>query len=53
MRFAFLAKRNLFRIPILGWSMAAAGFVPVDRGEHRRGTATIEARCGGWGRAAR
>jgi 1-acyl-sn-glycerol-3-phosphate acyltransferase len=42
MRFAFLAKRNLFRIPILGWSMAAAGFVPVDRGEHRRGTATID-----------
>ena len=43
MRFAFLAKRNLFRIPILGWSMHAAGFVPVDRGEHRRGTATIDA----------
>ena len=43
MRIAFLAKRNLFRIPILGWSMAAAGFVPVDRGERRRGTATIDA----------
>ncbi len=42
MRFAFLAKRNLFRIPILGWSMTAAGFVPVDRGERRRGTATVE-----------
>lgn len=27
----FLAKRNLFRLPILGWSMAAAGFIPVDR----------------------
>jgi 1-acyl-sn-glycerol-3-phosphate acyltransferase len=42
MRFAFLAKRNLFRIPILGWSMAAAGFVPVDRGERRSGMATID-----------
>jgi 1-acyl-sn-glycerol-3-phosphate acyltransferase len=42
MRFAFLAKRVLFRIPILGWSMSAAGFVPVDRGRHRRGTATID-----------
>jgi 1-acyl-sn-glycerol-3-phosphate acyltransferase len=42
MRFSFLAKRNLFRIPILGWSMTAAGFVPVDRGEHRRGTAIID-----------
>jgi len=38
----FLAKRNLFRVPILGWSMAAAGFVPVDRGEPGRSTATIE-----------
>ena len=42
MRFAFLAKRVLFRIPILGWSMAAAGFIPVDRGRHRRGTETID-----------
>jgi 1-acyl-sn-glycerol-3-phosphate acyltransferase len=42
MRIAFLAKRNLFRIPILGWSMAAAGFVPVDRGQRDRGTVTIE-----------
>ena len=42
MRFAFLAKRNLFRIPILGWSMTAAGFVPVDRGERRRSAATVE-----------
>jgi 1-acyl-sn-glycerol-3-phosphate acyltransferase len=31
MSMRFLAKRNLFRLPILGWSMAAAGFVPVDR----------------------
>src|SRR5271154_4199230 len=27
----FLAKRNLFRLPFLGWSIAAAGFIPVDR----------------------
>ena len=52
MRFSFLAKRNLFRIPILGWSMAAAGFVPVDRGEHRRGTATIETSLRRIGRGA-
>jgi 1-acyl-sn-glycerol-3-phosphate acyltransferase len=32
----FLAKRNLFRVPILGWSMAAAGFVPVDRDDRSR-----------------
>ena len=38
----FLAKRNLFRLPFLGWAMAAAGFVPVDRGERGRTAATIE-----------
>jgi len=27
----FLAKRILFFVPFLGWSMGAAGFVPVDR----------------------
>jgi len=27
----FLAKRGLFFVPFLGWSMWAAGFVPVDR----------------------
>ena len=52
MRSGFLAKRNLFRIPILGWSMHAAGFVPVDRGEHRRGAATIDAALKRLGRGA-
>ena len=27
----FMAKKSLFHIPIFGWSMWAAGFVPVDR----------------------
>jgi 1-acyl-sn-glycerol-3-phosphate acyltransferase len=52
MHIGFLAKRNLFRIPILGWSMHAAGFVPVDRGEHRRGTATIDTALKRLGRGA-
>jgi 1-acyl-sn-glycerol-3-phosphate acyltransferase len=38
----FLAKRNLFRLPIMGWAIAAAGFVPVDRGDRGRSTATID-----------
>jgi 1-acyl-sn-glycerol-3-phosphate acyltransferase len=38
----FLAKRNLFRLPFLGWAIAAAGFVPVDRGDRQRNAATIE-----------
>jgi 1-acyl-sn-glycerol-3-phosphate acyltransferase len=33
-----MAKRSLFRIPIFGWSLAAGGFIPIDRGD--RSTAT-------------
>jgi 1-acyl-sn-glycerol-3-phosphate acyltransferase len=43
MQVRFLAKRSVFRIPVLGWSIAAAGFVPVDREDHSRGAATVEA----------
>jgi 1-acyl-sn-glycerol-3-phosphate acyltransferase len=32
----FLAKRSLFRIPVFGWSLAAAGFVPIDRVDRSR-----------------
>jgi 1-acyl-sn-glycerol-3-phosphate acyltransferase len=39
----FLAKRSIFRVPVLGWSIAAAGFVPVDRGDPSRGAATLDA----------
>lgn len=43
MQVRFLAKRSVFRVPVLGWSIRAAGFVPVDRGDRRRGAATFEA----------
>ncbi|HEY7111430.1 MAG TPA: lysophospholipid acyltransferase family protein [Thermoanaerobaculia bacterium] len=39
----FMAKRGVFRVPVLGWSIAAAGFIPVDRGDRARGAATLEA----------
>ena len=39
----FMAKRGVFRVPVLGWSIAAAGFIPVDRGDRSRGAATLEA----------
>ena len=39
----FLAKRSIFRVPVLGWSIAAAGFVPVDRGDRARSVTTVEA----------
>ena len=39
----FLTKKSIFRVPILGWSIRAAGFVPVDRGNRARSLATVEA----------
>ena len=35
--FKFLAKRELFQIPLMGWGMASAGYIPVDRGSHKSG----------------
>jgi len=42
MQVRFLAKRSIFRVPILGWSIRAAGFVPVDRGDAARSVATVD-----------
>ncbi len=39
----FLAKRSIFSVPVLGWSIRAAGFVPVDRGDRARGTTAVDA----------
>jgi 1-acyl-sn-glycerol-3-phosphate acyltransferase len=39
----FLAKRSLFNIPIFGWSLWIARFVPVDRGSLRKARKSIDA----------
>lgn len=42
-----MAKRSLFRIPIFGWSLAAGGFIPIDRADRssaRRSFASALAR---------
>jgi 1-acyl-sn-glycerol-3-phosphate acyltransferase len=41
-RLRFLAKKSLFSVPILGWSMAAAGYVPVDRDDRRQAAESLE-----------
>jgi len=38
----FLAKRSLFFIPVFGWSLWAARFVPVDRGSGRKARRSID-----------
>jgi 1-acyl-sn-glycerol-3-phosphate acyltransferase len=37
----FLAKKSLFKIPFLGWAMASAGFIPVDREDRSTAAATL------------
>lgn len=37
----FLAKRDLFRIPVFGWAIGVAGFVPVDREDRSSAPATF------------
>ena len=38
----FLAKKSLFYIPIFGWSLFLAQFVPVERGKGKRSGKSIE-----------
>ncbi len=41
LNFKFLAKRELFHIPFMGWAMSSAGYVPVDRASHKSGRDAI------------
>jgi 1-acyl-sn-glycerol-3-phosphate acyltransferase len=37
----FLAKKDLFGVPFLGWAMSSAGFIPVDREDRSTAPATL------------
>jgi 1-acyl-sn-glycerol-3-phosphate acyltransferase len=39
----FLAKKSIFYVPFLGWSMWLAGFVPVERESRQSGLEALEA----------
>ncbi len=41
-RARFLAKRSLFLIPVFGWALRVAGFVPVDRSNRARARESFE-----------
>ncbi len=43
----WLAKASLFRIPVVGWSMALAGDIPIHRGEGRSAKGALD-RCKLW-----
>ncbi len=42
-QFAWIAKEELFSIPVFGHSMARAGYIPLDRSDGRRAMKSIEA----------
>lgn len=41
-RIAFMAKQELFRIPLFGWAMRLAEFIPVDRSSHEGAAASAD-----------
>lgn len=41
LNFRFLAKKELFYVPFMGWAMACAGYVPVDRSSHDSGRKAV------------
>ncbi|MBI3447993.1 MAG: 1-acyl-sn-glycerol-3-phosphate acyltransferase [Acidobacteria bacterium] len=41
-QYRVLAKRELFWIPVFGWAIWLAGFIPVDRGRRERALLSIE-----------
>lgn len=41
-RFSWIAKEELFRIPVFGHSMARAGYIPLDRGDGRRALKSMD-----------
>lgn len=41
-QFRFLAKKELFRIPIFGWAMYSAGYIPIDRSHPQKALKSLE-----------
>ncbi len=41
-RFSWIAKEELFRIPFFGFAMRRAGYIPLDRGDGRRALKSME-----------
>lgn len=40
--FRWIAKKELFKIPFFGWSLKAAGYIPIDRSDRRAAFESIE-----------
>jgi 1-acyl-sn-glycerol-3-phosphate acyltransferase len=40
-QFRWLAKQELFKLPILGPAMTATGYIPIDRSDHRKAVGSL------------
>jgi 1-acyl-sn-glycerol-3-phosphate acyltransferase len=40
-QYRIIGKRSLFRIPVFGWALSLAGFIPIDRGDRERAIASV------------
>jgi 1-acyl-sn-glycerol-3-phosphate acyltransferase len=40
--FKWVARKEIFKIPILGWSMAAAGYISIDRRGKKKALESVE-----------
>lgn len=47
LHFKWVAKKSLFKVPLLGWNMSLNGYVPIDRGNPESREACME-RCRWW-----
>ncbi|RJP25084.1 MAG: 1-acyl-sn-glycerol-3-phosphate acyltransferase [Candidatus Abyssobacteria bacterium SURF_5] len=41
-QFRIVAKKSLFKIPIFGWIMSAAGYVSIDRGDRAQAFSSLD-----------
>lgn len=39
---SWIAKKELFKIPVFGWSMRKGGYIPLDRGDGRKALKSME-----------
>jgi len=43
LRYRWVAKKSLFSIPVVGWSMSMAGYIPIEREAARKASKSIDA----------
>ncbi len=45
LHFKFMAKKELFSVPAMGWHMTLAGYIPIDRANVQSGREALDVAC--------